>query len=132
MDVAVFVDVDGTLVGPYRRGARELRPSAVEVVAMLADAAPVFLWSIVGPDNGRRLLKEFPELDRHVTGTCGKSDSPLETVARPFAIDDEAIDACVLACRHFILDSSYFGGADTDDLRRAATAVIAEIGKRHK
>jgi hypothetical protein len=128
LDVAVFVDVDGTLVGPYRRGARELRPSAVEALAMLAEVAPVFLWSIAGPENGERLLEEFPSLSRHIAGAYGKSDFPLETVSRPFAIDDEAIDPAVLSCRHFILDSSYFGGTETEDLHRAASAVVAEIG----
>jgi hypothetical protein len=127
LDVAVFVDVDGTLVSPYHGDRRELRPSAYAALAMLAEVAPVFLWSIVGSENGTRLLREFPELRRHVAGTHGKSEFPLETVERAFAIDDELVDSAVLQCRHFILDSTYFGGADSDDLLRAAAAIVEEI-----
>jgi hypothetical protein len=125
--VAVFVDVDGTLAGPYQDGRRELRPSAREVLAMLAEVAPVFLWSIVGSENGTRLLEEFPELRRHVSGSHGKTEALLDAIARPFAIDDELLDAAVLRCRHFILDTSYFGGAEEADLLRAATAIVDEI-----
>jgi hypothetical protein len=128
--VAIFVDVDGTLAGPYHKGKRPLRASAGEALAMLAGAAPVFLWSIVGADNGARLLAEFPELGRHVAGTHGKAEFPLRTVEHPFAIDDELIDSAVLSCRHFILESSYFGGPDSDDLLRAAAAVVDEIRAR--
>ena len=78
--VATLVDVDGTLAGPYRQGKRELRPSAREALAMLAEVAPVFLWSTVGEDNGMRLLREFPELRPHVKGCYGKLDFPLDTV----------------------------------------------------
>src|SRR5258708_4122514 len=52
LGVAVLVDVDGTLVGPYRNGKRELRDSAYDALAILAEVAPVFLWSIVRADNG--------------------------------------------------------------------------------
>jgi hypothetical protein len=127
--VAVFVDVDGTLVGPYRAGKRELRASASEVLAMLAEVAPVFLWSVVGAENGTRLLHEYPELQRYVTGSHGKADFPLDTVDTPFAIDDELLDDAVLRCRHFVLDTSYFGGVEEGDLRRAASAVVEEIVK---
>ena len=125
--VAVFVDVDGTLAGPYRAGRRELRPSACEVLAMLAEVAPVFLWSIAGPENGTRLLEEFPELRRHVSGSYGKAEGMLDTIARPFAIDDDSLDAAVLRCRHFILDTSYYDGAERNDLRREAAAILEEI-----
>ncbi|HEX5725496.1 MAG TPA: hypothetical protein VFX98_08515 [Longimicrobiaceae bacterium] len=127
LPVAILVDVDGTLVGPYRQGKRELRPSAREVLAQLSEAAPVFLWSIVGPDNGTRLLREYPELRRYVKGCYGKLDFPLEKVDRAFAIDDEARDAPVLACRCFLLDDTYWGGDEQDDLRRVASALVAEI-----
>ena len=127
LSVAVFVDVDGTLVGPYHRDQRELRPSACDALAMLAEVAPVFLWSIVGPENGTRLLEEFPELRRYVTGSHGKAEFPLDTIQYPFAIDDESLDDAVLRCRHFILDASYFGGAEDSDLLRAASGVVEEI-----
>lgn len=127
LTVAILVDVDGTLAGPYRQGRRELRPSARDVLAMLSRAAPVFLWSIVGPDNGARLLQEYPELRPHVKGCYGKLDFPLEKVERAFAIDDEARDAPVLRCRYFILDDMYWGGDELDDLRQVAAALVAEI-----
>lgn len=124
---AILVDVDGTLVGHYRNGKRELRPSARSVLQLLSQTAPVFLWSLVGTENGERLLEEFPELRSYVRGCYGKDDFPLDAVDRPFAIDDEALDEPVLQCRHFILESSYFGGAEEGDLVRTATAVVAEI-----
>jgi hypothetical protein len=127
LPVAILVDVDGTLAGPYCQGRRELRPSAREVLAMLAEAAPVYLWSIVGPDNGERLLEEYPELRPHVQGCYGKEDFPLDRVGRAFAIDDEAYDAPVMRCYCFLLDASYRGGDEEDDLRRAAIELVADI-----
>jgi hypothetical protein len=128
LPVAILVDVDGTLAGPYRQGRRELRPSAARVLAMLAEVAPVFLWSIVGAENGTRLLQEFPELRPHVKGCHGKLDFPLETVGRAYAIDDEAVDAPVLDCRQVLLVDTYRGGAEAgDDFLRLATELIAHI-----
>jgi hypothetical protein len=127
--LAIFVDVDGTLAGPYRQGTRQLRSSAYEVIAMLAEVAPVFLWSIAGAENGTRLLDEFPELRRHVAGSHTKSESLLKTVERAFAIDDESLDLAVLRCRHFILASSYFGGDDDGDLRRVASELAERTGE---
>lgn len=94
---------------------------------MLSEVAPVFLWSIVGPDNGTRLLREYPELRPHVKGCYGKLDFPLENVERAFAIDDEAYDAPVLRCRYVLLDATYWGGDEEGDLRRIASALVAEI-----
>lgn len=125
--VAIFVDVDGTLAGPYRQGRRELRPTAREALAMLAEVAPVYLWSSVGVDNPRRLLKEFPELRPYVKGCYGKVDFPLDTVDLAYAIDDEAVDDPVLACHRVGICDSYRGGADTADLLQIASAVVAEI-----
>jgi hypothetical protein len=124
---AVLVDVDGTLVSPYRQGQRELRSSALQGLALLAERAPVFLWSIAGPDNGARLLNEFPQVRRHVLGSFAKDAFPLDLVDRPYAIDDEALDAPVLRCRHFILDTTYEGGRDSEDFLRAARAIVADL-----
>lgn len=125
--LAIFVDVDGTLAGPYRQGRRELRPSAREALAMLAEVAPVFLWSSVGADNPRRLLKEFPELRRYVQGCYGKADFPLDTVDLAYAIDDEARDDPVLACHRVGVCETYSGGDEGDDILTLASAIIAEI-----
>ncbi|HEU0302372.1 MAG TPA: hypothetical protein VFR37_23135 [Longimicrobium sp.] len=127
LPVAIFVDVDGTLASRYRQGRRELRPSAREALAMLSEAAPVFLWSAVGAENGERLLKEFPELRRHVKGCYGKGDFPLDRVDCAYAIDDEARDDPVLACHRVGLCETYQGGDGEDDLLRIVSMVVAEI-----
>jgi hypothetical protein len=127
LPVAIFVDVDGTLAGPYRQGKRELRPSAVQALAMLAEVAPVFLWSAVGADNPQRLLEEFPALRPPVKGCYGKLDFPLHTVDLAYAIDDQALDDPVLACHRVGLCESYWGGAEDDEFLGLASAIVAEI-----
>ena len=127
MSKAILVDVDGTLVGPYFQGRRELRASAPRVLEMLSQVAPVFLWSIVGPENGARLLEEFPELRQYVSGCYGKAEFPLSAVDHPYAIDDESVDDRVICCHHYILDTSYCGGAEADDLVRVTTELVAEL-----
>jgi hypothetical protein len=127
LPVAIFVDVDGTLAGPYRQGKRELRSSAREALAMLSEVAPVFLWSAVGAENATRLLGEFPELRPYVKGCYGKVDFPLDTVELTYAIDDEALDEPVLACHRVGLCDSYRGGPDSEDLLLVASAIVAEL-----
>ena len=127
LPIAVLVDVDGTLAGPYRGGGRQLRESAPAALAALASKAPVFLWSITGADNGRRLLAEFPELAAFVTACFGKEDFPLDRVGRAYCIDDDGLDEAVLRCRHVILGESYEGGPDSGLLAQAASIVLAEI-----
>ena len=123
-EAAVLVDVDGTLAGPYRNGRRELRPSAAAVLELLSLHAAVFLWSIVGADNGTRLLEEYPELKRCVEGCLKKDVSELWRFKRPVCIDDDDVDEAVRACDRVILGESYDGGAESDVLMRAAVAVI--------
>ena len=127
LPVVVLVDVDGTLVGPYHRGRRELRRSAPVALAMLSEVAPVFLWSIAGSDNGDRLQQEFPEIGSLVMGSFGKHGFPLDLVDTAYAIDDEGIDAPVTRCRYVLLDRAYWGGAESDDLVRAAELIVAEL-----
>jgi hypothetical protein len=127
LPAAILMDVDGTLAGPYRQGRRELRPSAREALAMLSEVAPVFLWSIVGAENGTRLLGEFPELRPYVKGCYGKLDFPLDTVDRAYAVDDEALDAPVLGCHQVLLVDTYQGGDEGDDFLRLVSALIAAI-----
>jgi hypothetical protein len=119
--------VDGTLAGPYRQGRRELRPSAREALAMLAEVAPVFLWSIVGAENGTRLLREFPALRPYVKGGYGKLDFPLDTVDRAYAVDNETQDTPVLCCHQVLLVDTWRGGDENDDFLRLVSALIAEI-----
>ena len=128
---AILVDVDGTLAGPYRNGKRELRPSAIPALRALSEHAPVILWSIVGPDNPRRLLQEFPDLAPFVAGCYGKDDFPLDQVEEAYAIDDEALDAPVLCCNHWILSETYDGGVDTGELDEAVRAIIDRIQERN-
>lgn len=129
LPVAIFVDVDGTLASPYRQGRRELRPSALQALAMLSAAAPVFLWSAVGADNAERLLREFPALRPYIRGCHAKVDCPHETVGRAYAIDDEVVDTPVLDCHQILLVDSYRGGPGDDDFLRLVSVLIEEIGR---
>jgi hypothetical protein len=120
LKVAILVDVDGTLAGLYRQGKRELRASAAEALKLLAQQAPVLLWSIAGAENGQRLIEEHPEIQDYVSATYGKQDFPLHLIESPFAIDDEDIDDVVLRCHHVILNETYEGRKDSGDLLEAA------------
>ena len=120
----MLVDVDGTLVGPYRNGRRELRASACKALKLLAQQAPVFLWSIAGHDNGSRLVQEYPELKPYIAGSFGKEEFPLHLIDHPFAIDDDGVDDAVLRCRNVVLDESYEDGEDSGCLLEAAHIVV--------
>lgn len=124
--VAIFVDVDGTLASPYRNGKRELRSSASKALEMLSDHAPLFLWSIAGPENGLRLLKEFPHLKPFVSGCYGKEEFPFNLVDNPFCIDDEEVDDAVLKCSHIIVDT-FMGGKNSNQLREAAQLITQQL-----
>ena len=127
LHIAILVDVDGTLAGLYRQGKRELRASAAEALKLLAQQAPVFLWSIAGAENGQRLIEEYPEIRNDVGGSYGKQDFPLHLIKSPFAIDDEELDDVVLQCHHVILNETYEGGEDSGALLKAAQIVVDAI-----
>lgn len=127
LDTAILVDVDGTLVGPYRNGVRELRQSAPAVLEMLASHAPVFLWSIVGADNPERVLKEFPVLKPFISGCYAKQEFPIQNVANAYCIDDTDLDKEIFQCHYYLLPDCYNGGDDTPSLVHAATDLIQAI-----
>ena len=124
---AILVDVDGTLVGPYRGGQRELRASAYEALKLLAQEAPVFLWSMAGGENGLRLIQEYPEIKSYVRGSFGKEEFPLHLIESPFAIDDDGVDDAVMRCCHVVLNESYEGGEDSGCLLEAARIVVKAL-----
>ncbi len=128
LKTAVLVDVDGTLASPYQSGNRKLRPTAVPAIKMLAEHTPVFLWSIVGAENGNRLIREFPVLTPYIVGCYGKNDFPLHMVEHPYCIDDEAIDPQVIRSHHVIVDT-YYGGPDSGLLAEAARTIVDHISR---
>ena len=130
LKVAVLVDIDGTLAGLYENGIRPLQPSAIPALKLLSDHAPIFLWSIVGHENGRRLLREYPELREFISGCFDKELFPLERVEVPYAIDDNVNHEKVYGCHHVILEVSFLGGEDTSDLMVASEVIVADIKRR--
>lgn len=127
LEAAVLVDVDGTLVGPYREGTRQLRPTAARALSLLSGVIPVFLWSIVGAENGWRLVREFPEIAHLVEGCYGKDDFPLHLVETAYAIDDEDIDESVRGCEALALVDTYDGSHDSGLLLEAAHGILALV-----
>jgi hypothetical protein len=126
LDVAVMVDVDGTLAGVYRGGRRPLRESAPAALQALSQVAPVILWSSSGADNGLRLAAEYPELDRYVCHFASKVGFPLELIERPYCIDDNDIEDVVLQCKRVIVDS-FEGGTDSGQLIEAVRLIVNDI-----
>jgi hypothetical protein len=49
----------------------------VAALEILSQEAPVFLGSIAGAENGRRLLQKFPVLGPFVSGCFGNEEFPL-------------------------------------------------------
>jgi hypothetical protein len=127
LTIAILVDVDGTLAGLYRQGKRELRASSAESLKLLAQQAPVFLWSTAGAENGLRLMQEYSEIKGYVAGSYGKQDFPLHLIESPFAIDDEELDDVVLQCHHVSLNETYEGGENSGDLLEAAQIVVDAV-----
>jgi len=95
LPLAFLVDVDGTLASlPIETESgrqRYLRPSAVEALRLMSSQAPVFLWSMAGPENGMRLADEFPIIRPFISGFFHKDDFPLHLIMHPIAIDDEGV-----------------------------------------
>nr|MBC8385397.1 hypothetical protein [Candidatus Cloacimonadota bacterium] len=89
--IAVLIDVDGTLASPYFNGKRKIRPTAEEAMSRISKYAELYLWSIAGSDNGDRLLQEFPELQKYISGTFAKEDFPKQKFGQIYCIDDEAL-----------------------------------------
>ncbi len=127
LEVAVLMDVDGTLAGLYRAGKREFRATAIPALALLSQHAPVLLWSTAGAANGLNLLTQFPALAPFVHGCHAKQDFPIHLIDEPFAIDDEGVDGIVLDCHHVVLGETYNGGEDSGLLLEAASIVVARI-----
>ena len=131
LKAAVLVDVDGTLASTYQEGKREVRPTALSAIKMLSEHAPVFLWSIVGADNGQRLISEFPELQPFIAGSYGKDEFPLEMVEHPYCIDDDGADEVIFRCNHVILNETYDGGPDSGILMKAARRIVDDIRRNY-
>lgn len=121
-----MVDVDGTLVGIYRNGTRSLRPFAVAALELLAARGPVFLWSLAGAENADRLLVEYPELARHVSGTFEKPELPTGVEA-VYCIDDEESEEPPARAGCVIVDSYREGPDSGQQLLEAAKTIAAWI-----
>ena len=130
LEIAVLIDVDGTLASAYRNGRRELRPSALQSIKLLSSYAPVFLWSIAGERNPKRLLEEFAQLQPYIRGCWDKDEFPLEMVDSPYCIDDTDLDEAVRRCNHVILGLTWDGGDDPGDLTEAAKIIVEAIKTR--
>lgn len=127
--IAVLIDVDGTLVSPYFQGKRKIHPTSTEAIRKIVEHAEVFLWSCAGADNGERLLKEFPELQKYIRGSFGKQDFPKNKFDKIFCIEDEALDEEVLSENYVILNDTYNGEEDSGVLLEAVRIIIDEISK---
>lgn len=127
LEIAVLIDVDGTLASAYRNGRRELRPSSLEFIKLLSSNASVFLWSIAGKRNAERLIEEFSQLQPFIQGCWGKDEFPFEMVNYPYCIDDTDLDEAVRRCNHIILGQTWDGGDDPGDLAKAARIVVESL-----
>ncbi len=129
LNVAVMVDVDGTLAGVYKNGDRPVRDDVEKALKMLSDVAPVILWSMGGTDNCTRLLCEHQELIPYVSHIAHKIGFPIELIKQPYCIDDQEADEAVIQCDRVIVDT-YFGGEDSGQLLEAARLIVAAIKKQ--
>jgi hypothetical protein len=126
IDVAVFVDIDGTLCSYPKAGQRELRPFAVDALKELSSVAHVVLWSMGGSGAGERLLKRFPELAPYVSRVTGKGDFPDHLIRDAYSIDDGDVTECAVNGNRVTV-SSFKGGADSGTLLEAARRIVDDI-----
>ena len=126
IDVAVLVDIDGTLCSFPKAGHRELRPYAVDALRELSTVAHVMLWSMGGRDAGERVLKRFPELVPYVSYVADKGDLPGHLIRDAYSIDDGDVKECALNGNRITV-SSYRGGEDNGVLLEAARRITDEI-----
>lgn len=130
IDVAVMVDIDGTLCTPPTVGKRELRPDAVDALRELAIVAEVVLWSMGGREVGERVLEQFPELVPFVSFVGGKGDLPCHLIGEIYAIDDGNVTECVRNGNRITI-ASYHGGVDSK-LLEAACMIGDDIRRNTK
>ena len=126
IDVAVLVDIDGTLCSFPKAGHRELRPYAVDALRELSTVAHVMLWSMGGRDAGERVLKRFPELVPYVSYVADKGDLPGHLIRDAYSIDDGDVKEWVVNGNRITV-SSYRGGEDNGVLLEAARRITDDI-----
>mgnify|MGYP001824413144 FL=1 len=126
IDVAVFVDIDGTLCSFPKAGHRELRPYAVDALRELSTVAHVVLWSMGGRGAGERVLQKFPEIAPYVSHVTDKASAPFDLVRDAYTIDDGDVTECT-ARGNRITVSSFKGGEDSGALLEAAQKIVNDI-----
>ncbi|UCH82632.1 MAG: hypothetical protein JSW50_09080 [Candidatus Latescibacterota bacterium] len=129
IDVAVMVDVDGTLCSPPVCGKRVLRPDAEEALRELSRVAHVVLWSMSGRHVGELVLEQFPQLAPYVSYVAGKADLPCHLIGLAYCIDDGAVGGCVKRGNQVIVER--FNGGDKSGALLEAAKIIADDIRRY-
>ncbi len=129
IEVAVMVDIDGTLCSPPKAGKRDLRPDAVDALRELSVVSHVVLWSMGGREAGERVVEQFPELAPYVSFIAEKGDLPCHLIGELYAIDDGDVTECVKN-GNLVTVVSYKGGADSGELLEAACMTVDDIRLR--
>jgi hypothetical protein len=131
IDVAVMVDIDGTLCSPPVCGKRVLRPDAEEALRELSRVAHVILWSTAGRKTGERVLEQFPRLAPYVSYVAGKADLPCHLIGLAYCIDDGDVDGCIQRGNQVIVER-FNGGEDSGVLLEAASIIADDIRQNVK